>query len=233
MPIDEVEAAPMTNVILMCLGLAIVVVLARVATRRKTSTNKYQWVKWLGIAVAGLLGLGLLAVATVAWLIWMPSISSDAAMIEYFRRHRANFDSLVVMTRQDTLITMLDKSRIGRVMGCEYYARIPGGGEFGYNGPRPELGMTAKRLDAYQKLIRPLHVVFIHSTRSVVIFQAGIRGGMVPDAKKDFVWRSTPPELLLASLDELERRPSYLLSPFESYYRHIEGNWYLSFTGPR
>ena len=141
---------------------------------------------------------------------------TDAEMVENFRLHRADFENLLAMIRDD-------ESKIGKRL-----YRI----DYDWTEPKDlgALGISDERVREYRSLFPKIGVprgFYAYGEDDVYMFVASTQGIAVSGTSKSYVWRPEPPSLLAnEELQEYVRRNN-----LGRAYRHIEGNWYLEFEG--
>ena len=133
------------------------------------------------------------------------SPQKDDELLSQFRQHKVAFESLVRMASEDHLESLWQSETSKRtdLRAIEYKALFDKAGIDGV--------MRLKRKGESEQTIE-----------QTILF---VKRQLFSTDRKSFVFSESPPAPLLRSLD-MDREN---VKPYASYYRHIDGNWYLEF----
>jgi hypothetical protein len=129
------------------------------------------------------------------------SPQKDDELLSQFTQHRVALEALVRMASDDHLESLwrTQVSERSDLRAREY------GALFDKTG-----------IDGIMRLKRK------GESEQTILF---VKSPLFSDERKDFVFSESPPAPLLQSLDMNRNN----VKPYASYYRHIDGNWYLQF----
>jgi len=139
-----------------------------------------------------------------------PPHRTDEALLENFRRHRADFERLREMVDQDKALLGVTDDRT--------------------QPDDPEaVGIPASRIAEFRALLKALGIrggLKISADRGTIELTASARGVVTHNSSKGYMYMAAPAgRTLLDSLDEVTAKG------VGSGLRRIEGNWYLFFEG--
>jgi hypothetical protein len=156
----------------------------------------FGWWVWYGGRVAEMLGLR------------ESPHQSDAALIETFRHHRAQFERLRQMLGEDRGLLAVDDRRT--------WPEDP-----------VTVGVPASRIDQYRALMGELGLfrIAISEDRQTIDLIASSRGFVTHGSHKGYLYSTAPQQYVVADLDALSR------VGFWGGLRHVEDGWYLLFEG--
>ncbi|MBC7798547.1 MAG: hypothetical protein H7Z37_16880 [Pyrinomonadaceae bacterium] len=141
---------------------------------------------------------------------------SDDEMIASFQAHKAEFETLVEMVKQDKNLKRVDGNWID---------------------PKEleTIGVSQTRIANYRNLFRATETPrgFSHYSPNSILFVGSSRGLAVSGSSKSYViFLNGKPDKIVEDTDEYrEITATELPNPQNKYpvYKHIEGNWYLEF----
>jgi hypothetical protein len=164
------------------------------------------------VAVA-VITVGVVLSAVVLLLHFATQPPNEAATIDNFYRHRAEYDQLRGMLLADSdLVRVADW---GVQTSDSAPPQVPPQGKF-----------PPDRFQKYLSLLREIGAkgaFRTHETRPEISIQVWVSGFAGDTRHVNICWREDEPTNQVTSLDEFYRRPK----PRKSVYRHIEGNWYV------
>lgn len=139
---------------------------------------------------------------------------SDAEMMDNFRAKEDRFEQLLDMVRHDE-----------KLVGNKFF-RI----DYDWTEPKElqPIGISDERVSEYRKLFVELGVprgFNAYGKGDVYYFIASTQGLAVSGSSKSYVWRREPPEYLVNE----DTKEHVLKNETSRAYRHIHGQWYLSF----
>ncbi|CAN5684851.1 hypothetical protein BH24ACI3_BH24ACI3_00520 [soil metagenome] len=145
----------------------------------------------------------------------------DAVMKENFAVHRAEFEELLKMFKEDR---SLGRVGAGFTRTASFFEECKG--PDAWNGK--EIEVSQERIVEYQNLFVILGLpngIEGYCEKENVSFYASSKGLSVSGSSKGYAYLEKPPVLLVDDLD------SYWSEDSRSFtaYRHIDGNWYLYF----
>jgi hypothetical protein len=166
-------------------------------------------------------GVAVVVLATIpfAWMYAMSSIwtsgdsphPSDAEMLAKFQSHKATFSQLVEMAQEDR-----NKFHtVGDLCSPNYLSNN---------------GLSQTRIEMYQTACRKLGLptgVTIHEDTGIIEFTVSTQGLAVSGSSKSYVYRRIPPGNIVPDIETYRNDPQ--INSGYPVFRHIEGNWYLSF----
>jgi hypothetical protein len=133
---------------------------------------------------------------------------SDAVLIERFYRHQADFEKLVTMLDQDRDLVRITAKNVFLEKGAT--RQVP-----------------KERHDEYRRLLELLQLNGgIQRDKDGLILIASLKGIIIPNSSKSYLYALTEPSPLVESLDHVvsnnrgDQRP---------VYKRISGNWYLDY----
>jgi len=135
------------------------------------------------------------------------SLPNDAKMIDRFKQKKPIFETLVQMVLEDKLDGTL---WISTPDGSP--ATIPNPRAMEYKALLNQAGVIG--VMRMEKGARKDQIIFFTPTP------------FLSTEEKIYVYSSSPPYPLLESLDKGRQE----FKPYVSYYKHIEGNWYLEYA---
>jgi hypothetical protein len=167
----------------------------------------------LNDSIALLITASALLFALGLWFHFSTQPPDEAATIDNFYRHRAEYEELRGMFFADSdLLTVADW---GVQTSDSWPQRVP-----------PQGKVSPDRLQKYLLLLREIgaKVAFrTDRTRPEIGVNVWAAGWAGDTRHVNVCWREDEPANQVASLDEFYRTPM----PRKSVYRHIEGNWYV------
>jgi len=156
---------------------------------------------------------GAILFALGLWLHFATQPPNEAATIDNFYRHRAQYDQLRDMLLFDNSLVRVASWGVQTSEGS--IPKVP-----------PEGRVPLDRFHQYLALLGEIGGKAAYRTNEkhpevgVQVWVAGLAG----DTRHvNVCWREDEPTNQVASLDEFYRTPK----PRKSAYRHIEGNWYV------
>lgn len=142
---------------------------------------------------------------------------SDDEMIASFQAHKAEFETLVEMVKQD--------KNLKRVDGTWTEPKEP-----------ETIGISQTRIASYRNLLRATETPrgFSHYSPNSILFIGSSRGLAVSGSSKSYVvFLDGKPDKIVENIDEYRKIiATDLTNPQNEYpvYKHIEGDWYLEFV---
>lgn len=176
----------------------------------KRQSNLNDAIALLAVAV---ITAGAVLFALGLWLHFASQPPNQAATIDNFYRHRAEYDELRGMLLADSdLVRVADWGVQTSDSGAQ---QVP-----------PQGKVPPDRFQKYLSLLRQIGAkgaFRTHGTRPEIGVQVWASGWAGDTRHVNVCWREDEPTNQVASLDEFYRTPE----PRKSVYRHIEGNWYV------
>jgi hypothetical protein len=148
------------------------------------------------------------------------TLISDEELVQRFREHKPDFERLRDMFLEDKVF-----ARIG---GDFVWAANPSSNPW---EDHKTLGITDERMDEYHRLFAKIKCPKgIGGTSNYVFFCADSWGFAGKGPRKEFVWTTEKPKLIVPSLNQWKPPRSSPYGERVSAYRYIEDNWYLSLS---
>ncbi len=161
------------------------------------------------LAVCG--AMAVTAFAATALVIRPPA---QAELVAHFRQHRAAYESLRDMVREDGLVSVEDAG--GR------FARDA----FSSKGPEA-LGLSAERAADYRRLLSTAGGSSIHvRSGGEIVFLAAGWGAANHGWRVSILWSKSEPVHLLPTIDDFRKKGHP--RDWESASSRIDGEWYVS-----
>jgi hypothetical protein len=134
----------------------------------------------------------------------------DSELISDFLAHQTEFESLIAMIQSDRLITRIDDTWT-----------LP--------SDLNSIGVTDARLAEYRNLFKRLGIFRGFSAdpkREEIRLLVSCQGMVARGSCKSFVYFKNPPKKVVTNLDVFSKDDG----TDGSWYRHIQGPWYLEFN---
>lgn len=133
---------------------------------------------------------------------------SDHEMEENLNSHRAEFNCLIEMFKQDSHLLSVDR-------------------EFAYVSYDTKITLPSQRMDRYRKLFSKLGLIEarrIIGAKDISLKAWHKTGFMMGSTSKYYVYSETTPSLLIDSLDNLNQSGGHDVFA----YKRVTDNWYLN-----
>ena len=168
---------------------------------------------WVALGISPLVTIVTLVYVSIPDFDGEPHLA-DEELIGTFHSHQADFDRLLQMVLQNKQLTRVDDD---------------------WTEPRDPktIGVSEERVAEYRKLFRVLgikHGFSAPQNRDHVQFLASTRGWVSHGSEKGYLYAIVIPDHLGPVRDSLDQL-GFGKRPIGSGCRHIQGNWYLYFSG--
>jgi hypothetical protein len=137
---------------------------------------------------------------------------TDDELIKNFQEHKAEFENLLLMVLEDKDLFRVDND---------------------WTSPEePEkIGVSKERINKYRKIFKQLNIprgFYAYRKEGIYSFTSSAQGLGVSGSSKGYVWSKTIPKNVIENdIDKYTEKP--FTQDKYPVYRHIEGNWYLTY----
>jgi len=152
----------------------------------------------VGVTVVGVVLLGM---AVAPWLS-LGSHPSDDEMVTSFKEHRAEYEELLRLFKEQRKLSSMDAST-GTVPSAK------------------KAGLSSAQAASYRQLMKKLGVQSIERYFGKILFVTSTKGLAVSGSMKGYVFAKKPPSPVV---EDSERDA---VEPVGENYRHIVDGWYI------
>ena len=166
-----------------------------------------------GLGLLALVGAAIVGTAAIMVMPWAQSSGprpSDAAMIAHFEKHRADFEQLAAMMREDARL-----KRIGKDFA------------------QPDNAVGTARLAQYRALLARLNIISVSHYGSQIEFVYYTQGITIRGSAKSFCF-GPPPDFVEEIDGDLDAAWDTAVKQHErgmTFQRRIAGDWWLQYEG--